>query len=99
MKRIGYIYEKIYDVENIKGAIKKASLGKRTQQRKRILDNIDFYANEISVLLKRKDYDFHLHMLSKVYKMGLAERAIICKPKFYPDQIIHWALILQMTKY
>ena len=29
MKRVGYIYEEIYEIDNIKNAIRKASEGKK----------------------------------------------------------------------
>lgn len=97
MKRIGYIYDKIYNIENIKTAIRKASLGKRTQRRvKLVLDNIDFYANEISILLQNKNYIPSPYIIKNI-KDGINKKErTIYKPKFYPDQIIHWALILQI---
>ena len=45
MKRVGYIYEKICDLDNIKTATMKSSLGKRNHKHvKEVLDNIDEYA-------------------------------------------------------
>lgn len=97
MKRIGYIYKKIYDIENVKIAIKKASLGKRKQRRvKKILDNIDFYANEISVMLQNKLYKPSPYIIKNIKDGVSGKERTIYKPKFYPDQIIHWALILQI---
>ena len=57
MKRIGFVYENIYNVDNIKAAIKRASKGKRKRPFvKKILADIDFYAIEISKMLERQEY-------------------------------------------
>ena len=57
MKRTGNIYEKICDLENIKTAILKASLGKRNKKFvKKILSSLDYYAEEIRKMLVDKSY-------------------------------------------
>ena len=94
MKRIGYLYEKICDRENIKAAIRNASKGKRDREYvRRISENADYYADEISEMLKSKNYTFHPNR-HKTIKDGasLKERDITI-PVFYPDQIIHWAVV------
>lgn len=49
MKRIGYIFEKIYDIENCRKAILEASENKRKRRNvKKILANVDFYAEKLS---------------------------------------------------
>ena len=48
MKRIGFLYEKVYSYENIMRAFINASKGKRDRRIvKKIWDNIDFYIDEI----------------------------------------------------
>lgn len=97
MKRIGYLYEKICDIANIKTAILKSSLGKRSKgQIKEIVDNIDHYALQIQMLLAEKTYLPSPYEI-KVIKDGPTKKErTISKPKYYPDQIIHWALMLQL---
>lgn len=57
MKRIGYIFDKITDIENIKTAILEASKGKRHKFNvARVLDNIDTYAEKVQRLLISKEY-------------------------------------------
>ena len=57
MKRIGFIYDKICDIDNIKLAIYNSSKGKRHQKRvTQIIDNIDIYAKEIREMLRNKTY-------------------------------------------
>jgi RNA-directed DNA polymerase len=97
MKRIGYIYEKICDIENIKTAIRKSSIGKRNRQYVlEITTNIDYYAEKIQKLLQEKSYIPSPYKI-KVIKDGSTQKERkIFKPEYYPDQIIHWALMLQL---
>lgn len=75
----------------------KASLGKRNQHRvRRVINNIDFYAEQIQRLLKNKEYIPSPYKEKKIYDGAAKKERIICKPRFYPDQIIHWALMLQI---
>ena len=97
MKRIGYIYEKICDIENIKLAILKASLGKRNKHFvKNILDNIDQYGFELSDMLKSKKYVPSPYKTKIILDGANKKQRKIFIPKFYPDQVVHWALILQI---
>lgn len=97
MKRAGNIYSRICDISNIKQAMSKASLGKRKQSRvKHVLDNADYYANEILRLLQTKTYVPSPHVSITIKDGPNKKERVICKPRFYPDQIIHWALMLQI---
>lgn len=97
MKREGFIYEKICDIDNIKEAIKEVS--KRKTKRKNvkyILDNIEEKAKEIQELLINENY------IPSPYKIFILKEGInkkereIRAPKFFPDQIIHRLLIKQI---
>lgn len=97
MKRIGYLYEKVISIDNIELAIIKASKGKNKRKAvNKILDNIDYYVKKINNMLKNKTY-IPSPYIEKTIKERLKER-IIYKPRFYPDQCIHWALMLQLEK-
>lgn len=97
MKRTGFLYEKVCDPENIKVAIRESSKGKRTQRRvKRVLDNIDQYAKRISDMLKAKTYAPSPYVEKTIHDGSAGKERIIYKPRYYPDQIIHWALMLQV---
>lgn len=97
MKRIGNIYGNIYDIENIKTAIMKASLGKRHRKYvKKVLDNQNFYAEKIRDMLLKQEYIPSPYTIKRIYDGARKKERIIYKPQFYPDQIIHWALILQI---
>lgn len=97
MKRVGYIYDKILDLDNLKVAIMKSSLGKRDQGRvKRIIEDIDSYALKIQTMLKNKTYVPSEYTIKTIKDGAHAKERTIYKPKYYPDQIIHWALMLQI---
>jgi RNA-directed DNA polymerase len=97
MKRTGYIYERVCDIENIKTAILKSSLGKRRRKYvRKILDNIDGSAKEISDMLRAKTYTPSPYTIKTIMDGASGKERTIYKPRFFPDQIIHWALMLQL---
>jgi hypothetical protein len=99
MKRIGYLYEKIYDINNIKEAIRKSSKGKRDRKHVlKILNNIDYYSLKIQKMLIDKTYIPSPYTIKKIVDGSSNKIREIYKPRYYPDQIIHWALILQTEK-
>ena len=100
MKRYGYIYKDVCEIENIKLAINKASKGKKNRKGvKHILNNSDFYARKIQEMLVNKTYKPSPYIESIIFDGGNKKERLIHKPKFYPDQIIHWALMLQLEPF
>lgn len=97
MKRTGYIYNSICDIENIKKAIMKSSLGKRQQDRvKKVIDNIDEHAAKIQRMLITKSYKPSPYIIKTIQDGANQKTRTIHKPRYFPDQIIHWALMLQI---
>lgn len=97
MKRVGHLYEKICDLENIRLAIHKASLGKRQKLFVRqVLSNPDRYAREVQAMLVEKRYTPSPYTIKVVRDGPSQKERVIYKPRFFPDQIIHWALMLQL---
>jgi hypothetical protein len=97
MKRTGHIYEKVCEIENIKEAIKRSSIGKRDRRYvKRIMDNADFYAREIQKILTGRTYIPSPYTIKTIQDRSSNKERTIYKPRYYPDQIIHWALMLQL---
>ena len=97
MKRKGNIYQKICTLENCKEAIIKASKNKKYRKDvSHILNNTDKYALQLSTILKNKEYKPSLYIEKKIYDGANKKERIIYKPKFYPDQCVHWALMLQI---
>lgn len=101
MKKIGFLYEKIYDKNNIELAINNVIKSKRTKKKvKRIIDklnnNKEFYINELHEKLKNETIEFSDYMLGVVYR---PKERIIHKPNIYPDQVLHWAIIQVIRPY
>ena len=98
MKRIGYIYNDICDIENIKEAILKASKGKRKRSNvQKVLKNIDYYAEQIQIMLKNKTYNPSPYQEDLIKETSNNKERVIFKPKYYPDQIVHWCLMLKLS--
>jgi RNA-directed DNA polymerase len=97
LKRVGYIYEKICDLDNIKTATMKSSLGKRNHKHvKEVLDNIDEYAARVQKLLLNQKYVPSPYIIKTIQDGSSQKVREIYKPNYFPDQIIHWALMLQI---
>ena len=97
VKRIGNLYDKVCDLENIKEAIMKASLGKRDRKFIReIISRPDYYAGKIQKMLLAKSYVPSPYTVKTIKDGASQKERTIYKPRFYPDQIIHWSLMLQL---
>lgn len=98
MKRIGNIYEKIIEIKNIKKAILMSSRGKKDRDSvQKINRNLNFYAIEINKMLRNKTYIPSPYYVMKIHDGSRKKERIIYKPRFYPDQIIHWCLMQQIV--
>lgn len=97
MKRVGHLYERICDLDNIATAISRASQGKRNRPFvKRVTNAAHEHAQVIQDMLANKSYIPSPYAV-KVIKDGATQKErTIHKPRFFPDQVIHWALMLQL---
>ena len=99
MKRVGNIFEKIIDINNIELAIMKASKGKTNRPSvQKILDNSRYYAIEIQKMLLERTYVPSPYIKMIIHDGVRKKERTIFKPHFYPDQCIHWALMLQIEE-
>lgn len=97
MKRIGNIYSKLCDKNNIKIAILKASAGKKSRKNVvKIVNNIDYYVDDICKMLVDKSIKLSPYKKMKIHDGVNKKERIIFKPAFYPDQVIHWCIMLQL---
>ena len=97
MKRTTNLYPKIIDKDNIKKAILNASKGKKERKSvQKILDNINGYTENICKMLKNEKYVSSKYQKMIIHDGTRKKERIIYKPNFYPDQIVHWALMLQI---
>lgn len=97
MKRKGNIYGKITRLENIELAIYKASKGKTKRKSvEKILDCPTYYAMQIQKMLVDKSYKPSPYIKMTIKDGVRKKEREIFKPQFYPDQCIHWALMLYL---
>ena len=95
MKRAGFLYEKLLDRELIRDAIIKASRKKRRRRSvRRILNNIDHYVDELYTMIANESFTPSPYRRFQIKDGATQKVREICCPKFYPDQIIHWMMIL-----
>jgi RNA-directed DNA polymerase len=91
MKRIGNLYSKIYDLDNLKSADIKASKGKGFQFGVKVhSQNRDNNILELHELLKNKTFRTSPYTTFKIYEPK--EREIFRLP-YFPDRITHHAII------
>lgn len=97
MKTVNNIYDKIIDKQNIVNAIMKSSKGKKSRhQVRRVLANPDFFAEKIHEMLKNQTYRHCKPIESVVIEGANRKERKITTIKYFPDQIIHWCLMLQL---
>ena len=97
MKRYGHLFENIVKIENIEKAIDKASLHKKKRKSvTRVLNNKRHYAEIVQQLLLNGKYYPSPYLVSTIYDGARHKERTIYKPRFFPDQIIHWAVMLQI---
>lgn len=100
MKRYGYLFEKVCDVDNIKLAIVNASKGKRDRANvKNIVENKEHYANLLRALLLSNMYAPSPYSKFVIYDNSSKKEREIYAPKFYPDQVLHWATMQVIQPY
>lgn len=98
MKRIGNIYQKICNLDNIKLAITEASRGKKDHRVvSKCLNNLDECARSIQEILINKSYVPSEPIIKTIQDATSGKVREIYKPRFYPDQIVHWSLLLQLS--
>jgi len=92
MKRFGYLYSKIYEMDNLIEAHKNARKGKTHYREVQMVDdNLEKYLLNIQLMLKEKRYRTSKYTVFK--KMDKKkEREIFVLP-YYPDRIIQWAIV------
>lgn len=95
MKRHGYLYEKIKDKENLRQAILRAAKNKKDRSEvQKVLRNIPLHVNLLHEILTTKNYQPG-RLTEKIIREGAQQKERhVTKIQFFPDQVIHWAIIL-----
>ena len=82
-KRIGHLFERVTDIENIKRAIKRAA--KRKTHRpsvQRILNDIDSYARKIQEMLVNETFVPGKYTIREIYD-GIKKKKRIIRRQFW----------------
>lgn len=92
MKRYGYLYEKVYAMENIILAHKKAKRGKSHYREVQMVDkNPEVYFQKIYDLLKNKTFCNSAYKKMRRKENGKVRE--IYKLPYFPDRIIHHCIM------
>lgn len=97
MKRYGNIFEKIYDMDNLREAHKNARKDKLFYKEVKMVDsNPDYYLGLIHDMLKNGTYRVSEYDVSIINDKG--KQRELMKLPYFPDRIIQWAIMLQIEK-
>lgn len=93
MKRYGYLYQKVYSMDNLRLAHMNAKKGKKHYSEVKMVDREpDKYLSQISDMLKYKTYrNSPYTMMTRQSDSGKVRE--IYKLPYYPDRIIHHAIM------
>lgn len=98
MKRIGYLYEKICDMDNLRKAHKNARKGKGWYKEVREVDeNEDEMLLALQTMLK--NHTFKTSAYEVFTKREGAKERTIYKLPYYPDRIVQWAILQVIEPY
>lgn len=93
MKRYGNLYEKIYNMDNLRLAHQNAKKGKGWYKEVKMIDsNPEFYLEQLQSMLINKTYKTSEYE-TFIKKEGGKEREIFKLP-YFPDRICQWAVML-----
>jgi len=92
MKRHGNLFEKIVDIDNIRLAYKNAKKGKSRYKEVRMIEqNPEFYLRQIQEMLQNKTFTTSEYQIADI--RDKKKIRTIHKLPFFPDRIVHHALI------
>ena len=98
MKRVGNLYEKIYDIENLRKAHQNAKKGKGWYKEVREIEKEpDKYLYELQDMMKNHTYktsDYEVF-----YKKEGAKTRKIYKLPYFPDRVAQWAILQVIEPY
>lgn len=98
MKRVGVLFEKVYDIDNLMLAHKNARKSKTFYTEVRMVDsNPGKYLYELQDAIKTHSYRTSEYEIFKRFD-GRKERDI-CKLPYYPDRVFQWAVIQVIEPY
>lgn len=98
MKRIGNLYKKIYDLENLRSAHRNARKKKgHYKDVKMVNSNEDYYLKQIQEMFINKTYKTSQYKIFK--KWDRVKEREIYKLPYFPDRIVQWAIMQVIEPY
>lgn len=95
MKRYGNIWNNIIDIKNLENAHKNARKGKTHYREVKMVDKKpEFYLNKIRNDLINGNFRTSDYIVYDYFDGNKTRR--ISKLPYYPDRIVHWAIMLQI---
>ena len=96
-KRVGFLYEKMLDRAFIAETIRLAANGKKKRRSvRRVLANIDAYAEKLLVMLRTDSFIPTKPKIKRVYDVSSRKWRDIKVVPFYPDGCVHWLCVRAM---
>lgn len=93
-KRIGHLFEKMIDRDNLKLAIQNAAKRKRNRASvRRVLNDIEKYTDKLYEILSSESFNPHQYTIREINDGIKKKKRIIAVPRFFPDQCIHHAFV------
>lgn len=97
MKRYGNIYEKVYDMDNLRYAHQRAKKDKSFYKEVKMIEsNEEYYLKQIQDMLKNKTYSVTEKDYVMFKKMDKGKEREIFKLDYFPHRIIQHALLIQI---
>lgn len=99
MKRVGNLFEKILDDGLIHAAICCAGQGKGKRENvKRVMADIPGHVQKIRDMLINDTYTPAPYHVFERYDLHNKKTRKIQRPEFFPDQVVHWLIVLACQK-
>jgi len=99
MKRVGNLYEKILDPALIHAAISFAGQGKgKRESVQRVMADIPGHVEKIRQMLINDTYTPTPYHVFMKYDPRCKKTRKIQRPEYFPDQVMHWLVILACQK-
>ena len=96
-KRVGFLYQKMLDRAFIIETIRLAAKGKKKRRSvRRVLANIDAYAEKLLVMLRTDSFKPTKPRVKRVFDVSSRKWRDIKVVPFYPDGCVHWLCVRAM---
>lgn len=91
MKRLGGVWEKVVDIDNLRRSFQKAAKGRRDRKSvQRIEANLEHYLIKLQAILKSGTYHTSTYRTRVIFE---PKRRVIYILPFFPDRIVHHAVM------